>query len=102
MKVATLMKVTALCLGLALGSPATAQDNASLTEGEVRRVDKEARKITLRHGPIANLDMPGMTMVFQVSDPAVLDKVKVGDKVRFSAEKVNGQFTVNRIEPSQP
>jgi Cu/Ag efflux protein CusF len=95
-------KITALCLALAFGTPTLAQDSASLTDGEVRRVDKEARKITLRHGPIANLDMPGMTMVFQVSDPAVLDKVKVGDKVRFSAEKVNGQFTVNRLEPAQP
>ena len=51
---------------------------ASMTEGEVRKIDKEARKITLKHGDIKNLDMPGMTMVFQVKDAALLDKVKAG------------------------
>ena len=69
-----------------------------LTEGEVRKVDKETGKITLKHGPIENLEMPAMTMVFQVKDEAVLDTVKPGDKVRFRAEKVKGNFTVTRIE----
>ena len=78
-----------------------AQASAPLTEGEVRKVDKEAKKITLRHGPIENLDMPAMSMVFQVKDPAMLDQVKAGDKVKFQAEKVNGQFTVTRIEPAK-
>ena len=96
------IRIAALAVTLALSGPVLAQHNANMTEGGVRRVDKDTRKITLRHGPIANLDMPGMTMVFQVSDPALLDKVKVGDKVRFSADKVNGQFTVNRLEPAQP
>lgn len=67
--------------------------------GEVRKVDKEQGKLTLKHGPIANLDMPGMTMVFKVADPTMLDSVKEGDKVRFSAEKVNGAITVTAIEP---
>jgi len=64
-------------------------------------VDKEANKITLRHGPIPILDMPAMSMVFQVKDPALLDQVKAGDKIRFSAEKIGGQYVVTRIEPAQ-
>jgi Cu(I)/Ag(I) efflux system periplasmic protein CusF len=70
----------------------------TLTDGEVRKVDKDAKKITIRHGPIQNLDMPPMTMVFQVKDPAVLDQVKAGDKVKFAVEKVGGAFTVMSIE----
>jgi Cu/Ag efflux protein CusF len=70
----------------------------ALTEGEIRRVDKEAKKLTIKHGPIKNLDMPAMTMVFQVKDPAFLDKVKAGDKVRFRAEKLGDDYTVTRIE----
>ena len=71
----------------------------ALSEGEVRRIDKSAKKITLRHGPLVNLDMPAMTMVFQVKDEAVLDQVKVGDKVGFVAEKIAGAYVVTRIEP---
>ncbi len=72
-------------------------------DGEVRRIDKDAKKITLRHGPIKNLDMPAMTMVFQVKDAALLDKVNTGDKVRFSAEKIGGAYVVTAIETaSQP
>jgi Cu/Ag efflux protein CusF len=71
---------------------------SALSEGEVRKVDKDAKKITIKHGPLANLDMPPMTMVFQVKDPAMLDKVKVGDKVKFAAEKVGGAFTVTEIQ----
>jgi len=74
---------------------------AALTDGEIRKVDKETKKITIKHGPIQNLDMPGMTMVFQVKDPAMLDQVKAGDKVKFSAEKVGGAYTVTRIEPAK-
>ncbi|MBL8346307.1 MAG: copper-binding protein [Rubrivivax sp.] len=70
----------------------------SLTAGEVRKIDKEARKITLKHGDIKNLDMPGMTMVFQVKDAALLDKVKPGDKVKFTAEKADGAIAVTSIE----
>lgn len=74
-----------------------AQANASV-DGEVRKVDKGAGKITLRHGPIPNLDMPAMTMVFRAQDPAMLDRVKEGDKVKFSADKVGGQMTVTKID----
>jgi Cu(I)/Ag(I) efflux system protein CusF len=78
-----------------------AQASTALSEGEVRKVDKEAKKITIRHGPLANLDMPPMTMVFQVKDPAMLDKVKAGDKVKFQAEKVGGSFILTQIEPAK-
>ena len=71
-----------------------------MTEGEVRKVDMETKKITLKHGEIKNLDMPGMTMVFQVKDPAMLEKVKSGDKVRFKAEKLNGAIVVIDLQPA--
>ena len=70
-----------------------------MADGEVRKVDKENKKVTLRHGEIKNLDMPPMSMVFQVRDPALLDKIKPGDKIRFSAEKLEGAFVVTGIEP---
>ena len=79
-------------------APVVEANASSLTDGEVRRIDKEANKITLRHGAIANLDMPPMTMIFQVTDAALLERVKVGDKVRFTAEKREGAFMVTRIE----
>lgn len=69
-----------------------------MADGEVRKVDREQGKITLKHGEIKNLDMSPMTMVFRVKDPAMLDKVKEGDKVGFSADKIGGQFTVTGIE----
>lgn len=77
---------------------AMAQTSAGMSEGEVRKVDKEAKKITIRHGELKNLDMPPMTMVFQVKDPSFVEKVKQGDKVSFIAEKVGGQFTLVQIE----
>jgi len=72
-------------------------DNA-MTEGEIRKVDPATKKITIKHGELRHLDMPAMTMVFQVKDPAMLEQVKAGDKVKFRAEKVNGAFTVMEIE----
>ena len=72
---------------------------AAMSEGEIRKIDNSAGKVTIKHGPLANLDMPPMTMVFRVKEPALLDKVKVGDHVRFSAEKIGGQYTVTAIEP---
>jgi Cu/Ag efflux protein CusF len=68
-----------------------------LSDGEVRKVDKDAKKITIKHGPLTNLDMPAMTMVFQVADPAMLEQVKAGDKVKFEAEKVGGGYRITRI-----
>ena len=73
----------------------------AMTDGEVRKIDKENRKITLKHGEIKNLEMPGMTMVFQVKDPAMLDMVKAGDKVMFKAEKANGALVVTEIQPAK-
>ena len=72
-----------------------------MADGEVRKVDKDAGKITLKHGPIKNLDMPPMTMVFRVKDPAFLDAVKPGDKVRFAAEERSGAYVVTAIEPAR-
>lgn len=72
-----------------------------LADGEVRQVDRDRKKITIRHGPLTNLDMPAMTMVFQVKDPAMLDQVKGGDKIRFLAEKVGGALTVTVMEPAK-
>ena len=68
------------------------------TEGEVRKIDKEAKKITLKHGPIKNLDMPGMTMVFQVKNAALLDKFVAGDKILFTVEQQQGAFVVTGAE----
>jgi Cu/Ag efflux protein CusF len=74
---------------------------ADMSQGEVRKVDKESRKITLKHGEIKNLEMPGMTMVFQVKDPAMLDAVKPGDKVQFKAEKAGGALVITDIQPAK-
>ena len=74
---------------------------AATTDGQVTKVDTDNKKLTLRHAEIKNLEMPAMTMVFQVKDPAMLEKVKTGDKVRFTADKVNGAFTVTSIEVAQ-
>jgi Cu(I)/Ag(I) efflux system periplasmic protein CusF len=78
-----------------------AGDMAPYAEAEVRKVDKDAGKITLKHGPIANLDMPAMSMVFRAKDPAMLDQVKQGDKIRFKAEKVQGAYTITEIQPAK-
>ena len=98
-------------LGALFGSPAMAaqsQDHPAqhavgptLTQGEVRKVDKDAGKLTIRHGAIASLDMPPMTMVFQVRDAALLDGVKAGDRIRFSADKLDGSYVVTKVEPEK-
>lgn len=93
--------------GLVSAQQATDATNASapagtpLVDGEIRKVDKENQKLTIKHGPLKNLDMPGMTMVFQVQDPAVLEKVQVGDKVQFTADKIDGKFTVTKLEAAR-
>lgn len=88
-------------LGLAalalVGLPAQAQS----TDAEVMKIDKPQQKITLKHGEIKNLDMPPMTMVFRVQDVGMLDAVKVGDKVKFDADKVGGQYTVLKLAPAK-
>lgn len=113
--------VVATTIASALAAPAFAQDKMKMgdhdmpgvaaragsgaaeqmSRGAVRKVDKDAQKITIRHGPIDNLGMPPMTMVFRAQDAAMLDQVKPGDKVRFHAENIKGQFTVTRIEREQ-
>lgn len=82
-----------------LACTAFAQNTLPPTEAEVRKVDKDAGKITLKHGEIKNLDMPGMTMVFRVKDPALLDQVKAGDKVYATIDQIDGAFTVLSMEP---
>lgn len=94
------MKRIALIAAAVLSFAAHAQ-NAPLAEGEIRKVDRDAQKLTIRHGRLEKLDMPAMTMVFQVKDSAMLDQVKVGDKVRFDAEKVGGAFQVTKIETNR-
>ena len=74
---------------------------AAMTQGEVRKVDKDGHRITINHEPLENLNMPAMTMVFRVKEPAMLDQVKAGDKVKFQAEKIGGAFTVTKIEPAK-
>ena len=74
---------------------------AAISGGEIRKVDKDAGKITIKHGPLKNLDMPAMTMVFQVKDAAMLEQVKVGDKINFVADKVNGAYTVMQLETAK-
>jgi Cu/Ag efflux protein CusF len=73
-----------------------------MVEGTVTKLDESAGKITLKHGPIKQLEMDeGMTMAFRVQDAAMLKQVKVGDKVKFDADKINGQFTVTKIEKAK-
>ncbi len=88
--------ILSLALIAALAFPALAQ-TADMVEGEVRKVDKGAGKITVKHGEIKNLDMPGMTMVFRAGDAAMLDKVKAGDRVKFRAEKKGGAIVITEI-----
>jgi Cu/Ag efflux protein CusF len=113
------MKTAAVLAVLALQAPGAAlpqnADHAShrsaaptspaasvLADGEVRKVDKEAKKLTIRHGPLPALDMPtAMTMVYAVKEAGILDRVKAGDRVRFEAEKVGGLYYVVRVEPAK-
>ncbi len=91
-----------LSLSLALGTGA-AFAQAAMVNGEVKKIDEAAGKVTLKHGPIKNLGMDedGMTMVFRVQHPAMLKQVKVGDKVRFEAERATAGITINTIQKSK-
>ena len=73
-------------------------NSPSLTDGEVKKIDKEQGKITLKHGAIKHMDMPGMTMVFSVKDKTMLDTVKAGDKVQFMVANEGGKMTVTQIQ----
>lgn len=93
--------ITPLALGLAtLSLAAFAQAPLPVVDAEVRKIDTEQQKITLRHGEIPNLDMSPMTMVFRVKSPELLTQVQAGDKVRFTADKVDGALTVMTLEPA--
>lgn len=92
------MKITQLLATLVLTFTTAAMAAMPMVDGEVRKVDMGSKKITLKHGEIKNLDMPPMTMVFQVKDPAMLEKVKAGDKVHFTVDNLNGAMTVLTIE----
>ncbi len=104
----TLTPTLILALAATLSTATTAQtasqpsradnDAIAMTDGEIRKVDKDAKKLTIKHGAIKNLDMPGMTMVFQVKDPAFLDKVKAGDKVKFKADMIGGSVVVTEMQ----
>lgn len=100
----------AIALGSALALPAFASETgaapaaseaAAMSQGEVRKIDVANQKITLRHGPLFNLGMPPMTMVFGVQDAALLDGLKVGDKVQFVVEQQGSQFVVTELQSAQ-
>ena len=90
--------------GAQVSAPASSETAAAasqeLSEGEVTRWDARSQKVTLRHGEPKNLNMPPMTMVFTLQDASQASQIKVGDKVRFRAEQVNGAFVVTQIEPT--
>lgn len=104
--------VVALALGTNAAPPAFAGDDhhsmeghdkmeamaPTWTDGEVRKIEKDAGKLTLRHGEVKNLDMRAMTMAWKLKDPAMVDNLKIGDKILFTAEKLNGQFTITEIK----
>jgi Cu/Ag efflux protein CusF len=83
-----------------MSTPSQGDANA-LSEGEIKKIDKETGKLTVQHGPLANVNMPGMTMAFKAKDPAMLDQVKVGDKIRFRVERVNGAYAITKLESAK-
>jgi Cu(I)/Ag(I) efflux system protein CusF len=88
-----------IAISISVPAPCQTSSAQALIDGQVTKVDESAGKITLKHGPIKKFDMDdGMTMVFRAADPAMLKAVKAGDKVKFDADKVNGQFTVTKIQ----
>jgi Cu(I)/Ag(I) efflux system protein CusF len=91
------MKLWIASLTLLLSSAAMAQ-TADMTTGVVRKIDTENGKVTLKHSPIKNLDMPGMTMVFRVKETKLLEGLKAGDSVAFTAENVDGAITILTLQ----
>ena len=85
---------------VAVTAPSAA--TADMAEAEIRKIDMDTQRITLKHGPIKNLDMPPMTMVFSAKDKAMLNGLAAGDKVQFAAEMVGGKFTVTDIKKMAP
>ncbi len=103
MKIVPTIFLSASLLSLVL-SPmhAIAQTTGELAAGEIRKIDKEAGKVTLRHGVIKSIDMPPMTMVFVVKNPALLDTFKVGDKVNFDVMQEQGKLVVTEMQAAKP
>jgi Cu(I)/Ag(I) efflux system periplasmic protein CusF len=111
------MKTTSLFCSIALSlfaassfaqatAPVAAQSPApqmakEMADAEVRKVDKDAKKVTLKHGPIKSLDMPSMTMVFQVRDEKLFDKLVSGEKIKFTAEQLQGAYVVTGVEKAE-
>ncbi len=87
--------------GHGMAMQATASTEMQMVDGVVKKVDKSAGKVTLSHGPLTNLSMPAMTMVFRVKDANWLGQMKAGDKIRFMADNVNGAVTVVHFEPAK-
>lgn len=103
-----LVKSLLVIASIVLAAPFTAQaqtqpsgqaaEARAMATGEVKKIDTEQGKVTIKHGPLTNLDMPAMTMVFRVADPSMLTSVKAGDNIKFIADKVNGAITVVQLE----
>jgi Cu(I)/Ag(I) efflux system protein CusF len=88
-----------LCtVALCAGTAAWAQAAKDMADGEIRKIDKDAKKVTIQHGEIKSLDMPPMTMVFTVKDPALLEKVKPGDKVKFAVSRDGARLVVTSLQ----
>ena len=99
MKPSTLI---AVALALLVGVTQANAAQHDLIDGTVTKIDESAQKITIKHGPLKKFDMEdGMTMVFRAQDPAMLKAVKPGDKVKFVPERINGQFTVTKIQKTK-
>ena len=90
----TFLRATVLA-GLALAASGALADG---TKGEVTKVDTRRERVTIKHGPLENLDMPAMTMVFEVADPAMMDMLTVGSTITFTADRIDGKLTITGIE----
>lgn len=112
MKLQLVLSATALAVTALVSYPVFAQMNMEhgkmgmaatpgMTDGEVRKIDKEAGKITIKHGEIKHMDMPGMTMVFVAKDKALLDKIAVGAKIQFMVTNENGLMMVTDIQTAR-
>jgi len=104
MKGNLMKKLSAFILATVFSSLTFAQAPApakEMADAEVRRVDKDAKKVTLKHGPIKSLDMPSMTMVFQVRDEKLFDKLVAGEKIKFVAEQLQGAYVVTEVEKAE-
>ena len=101
LSLSTLMPLSATAQATGDAGKPAAMAAASMTDGEVRKIDKDAGKITIKHGDIKHLDMPGMTMVFPANDKALLDTTQVGDKIRFMVINEGGKMVVTAIEPAK-